>query len=397
MKRYDYILVGAGAAGMQLLAAFCRDPFFSNYSILVIDADSKTSNDRTWCWWERGEGAWSELVEKQWEKVSVVGGRVMQFGVEDYSYNMVHSAKFYAAVKAIAQAHVGIDWVQERYVKHREEHDFVEVMTEGNRYEGKYLFTSVANLKEAMRSTQHPYLHQHFIGWFVKTEHPVFDENTALMMDFSVEQRGNTRFMYVLPTAPNEALVEYTLFSDTLLSEGEYEQAITEYLDGLQAGAVTIERKERGAIPMTTYPFWKHNTQRVLHIGIAGGWTRASTGYTFHNSTKESMRLAASLKAGLSDMRSFHVSSRFHFYDFVVLDVLKRRNDVGAAFFSRIFETNRIHVVFDFLNGQSTLQQEINIVSKSSPRLQLMYSVLRYVFSRLGFPLYRYKGQYQMK
>jgi lycopene beta-cyclase len=231
----------------------------------------------------------------------------------------------------------------------------------------------------------------------VKTEHPVFDSNTALMMDFSVEQRGNTRFMYVLPTSPSEALVEYTLFSDTLLSEGEYEQAITEYLDGLQAGAVTIQRKERGAIPMTTYPFWKHNTQRVLHIGIAGGWTRASTGYTFHNSTKESMRLAASLKAGLSDMRSFHVSSRFHFYDFVVLDLLKRRNDVGAGFFSRIFETNRIHVVFDFLNGQSTLQQEINIVSKSSPRLQLMYSVLRYVFSRLGFPLYRYKGLYRMK
>ena len=389
MKRYDYILVGAGAAGMQLLAAFCRDPFFSNHSILVIDADSKTANDRTWCWWERGEGMWGELVDKQWDKVSVFGGRAMQFGVEDYPYNMLHSAKFYAAVKGMTQAHGGIDWALERYVKHSEEQGYVEVITENNRYEGTYLFTSIADLKSAMQSPRHPYLHQHFIGWFVKTEHPVFEADSALMMDFSVEQRGNTRFMYVLPTSPHEALVEYTLFSDTLLGEEEYEQAISEYLEALQAGAITIQRKEQGAIPMTTYPFWKHNTTRVLHIGIAGGWTRASTGYTFYNSTKESMRLVGALKSGLSDMRTFHASSRFHFYDFVVLDVLKRRNDVGAAFFGRIFETNPIHVVFDFLNGQSTLRQEVNVIARSRPRLQLVYSVLRYVWGRLGFPLYK--------
>jgi lycopene beta-cyclase len=31
---------------------------------------------------------------------------------------------------------------------------------------------------------------------------------------------------------------------------------------------------------MTCYPLEK-NTQRVLNIGTAGGWTKASTGYTF--------------------------------------------------------------------------------------------------------------------
>jgi lycopene beta-cyclase len=102
------------------------------------------------------------------------------------------------------------------------------------------------------------------------------------------------------------------------------------------------------------------------------------------------MRLVGALKSGLTDMRSFHGASRFNFYDFVVLDVLKRRNDVGAAFFGRIFETNPIHVVFDFLNGQSTLSQEIRIIARSRPRLQLVYSVLRYVWGRLGFPLYKH-------
>jgi lycopene beta-cyclase len=38
---------------------------------------------------------------------------------------------------------------------------------------------------------------------------------------------------------------------------------------------------------MTCYPFGKKH-KRVLNIGTAGGWTKASTGYTFKNSDKKS-------------------------------------------------------------------------------------------------------------
>ena len=44
-------------------------------------------------------------------------------------------------------------------------------------------------------------------------------------MDFSVPQKGNTRFMYVLPISATEALVEYTLFSEHLLEKTAYEEA----------------------------------------------------------------------------------------------------------------------------------------------------------------------------
>ena len=49
-------------------------------------------------------------------------------------------------------------------------------------------------------------------------------------MDFSVAQKGNTRFMYVLPTSENEALLEYTLFSKDLLLKEEYEVEIQHYI-----------------------------------------------------------------------------------------------------------------------------------------------------------------------
>ena len=65
-------------------------------------------------------------------------------------------------------------------------------------------------------------------------------------MDFSVEQKGNTRFMYVLPTSPTEALLEYTLFSKELLSKEEYEAEIEKYLQQLGISHYTILEKEIG-------------------------------------------------------------------------------------------------------------------------------------------------------
>ena len=96
-------------------------------------------------------------------------------------------------------------------------------------------------------------------------------------MDFEVPQKNNTRFMYVLPFSKHEALVEYTLFSKDLLEDKEYESAIQAYLEDKKAGEVSIVEKEKGSIPMTAYDFSQHNTANLLHIGTAGGWTKAQT------------------------------------------------------------------------------------------------------------------------
>ncbi|NBR59983.1 MAG: hypothetical protein EBT89_12625, partial [Opitutaceae bacterium] len=78
----------------------------------------------------------------------------------------------------------------------------------------------------------------------------------------------------------------------------EYETAIQQYLSRLNCDSYEIERKERGIIPMTDYPFHRVNTKRVLMIGSAGGWTRASTGYTFKNSGILAERVAKKPQCG---------------------------------------------------------------------------------------------------
>ena len=52
-KEYDYIIAGAGCAGLSLLMRMNGDPFFADKKILVVDAAGKNQNDRTWCFWEK--------------------------------------------------------------------------------------------------------------------------------------------------------------------------------------------------------------------------------------------------------------------------------------------------------------------------------------------------------
>ena len=47
MKQFDYIIAGAGAAGLTL-AYLLMEYEDREKSILIIDKDSKSTNDRTW-------------------------------------------------------------------------------------------------------------------------------------------------------------------------------------------------------------------------------------------------------------------------------------------------------------------------------------------------------------
>ncbi|HAO50811.1 MAG TPA: lycopene cyclase, partial [Runella sp.] len=52
MQNYDFIIAGGGLAGLSL-AYYMNQTVLRDKSILIIDQDTKSQNDRTWCFWEK--------------------------------------------------------------------------------------------------------------------------------------------------------------------------------------------------------------------------------------------------------------------------------------------------------------------------------------------------------
>ena len=96
MQNHDYIITGSGASGLMLAYRMAKDSFFDTASILIIDKEKKTSNDRTWCFWENGKGEWDDLVYKSWSKILFESYSYKNtIPLQSYTYKMIRSSKFY--------------------------------------------------------------------------------------------------------------------------------------------------------------------------------------------------------------------------------------------------------------------------------------------------------------
>jgi len=361
-QAYDYIIGGGGASGLYLAAVLAEHPIYKNLKGLVIDPKTSYENDRTWCFWEEGIGAWDAHIFKQWDTITFKSDAYSNtISLDPFQYKMIRSKEVYATLMDRIKKHPNIEFCYEKINHFRDEGIRVLVSTDQHTFSSNKFFSSILNWRLIQTQTKYPLLQQHFVGWFVKTSNPVFNERQATFMDFSVSQKKNTRFMYVLPFSDSDALVEYTLFSKDLLSLKEYEKAIDSYLIQMGAGEYSIVEKEQGSIPMTAFPFEKQNSKNILHIGSAGGWTKATTGFTFKNIERKTNELSRFLESN-TDFSKFTKSNRFRFYDLLFLDVLHRYNEKGGMLFSKLFEKNTPQRIFRFLDEQTQIIDEIKLM-----------------------------------
>jgi lycopene beta-cyclase len=381
MKHYNYIFTGAGLSALMTVYKMALSGKFKDKTILLIDEDIKKTNDRTWCFWEKNDSIWKKSISKKWNSALFANADFQRdLDLLPYRYSMVQGLDFYNQVFEGILNEANIRFINQKVIDINEIPNHVYVATETDSYTCDTLFNSIYRKAEVENQTKYPVLQQHFIGWFIKSEQAIFNTKQATFMDFSVEQKGNTRFMYVLPVSKTEALLEYTLFSHQLLEKSEYEREIEKYIQKLGISNYEIIDKEQGSIPMSCYPFWKKNTKRVLNIGTAGGWTKASTGYTFKNSDKKSTQLIAFLQKE-HDLRSFHKKTKFWFYDLLLLDILDRRNDLGANLFSSMFKKGDSTLIFKFLDEETSLLEDIQVILKcpKTPFISALIRSIRYL------------------
>lgn len=368
MNHYNYIFTGNGLSALLTLFEMIHSGRFSDKKILLIDSDVKNKNDRTWCFWD-SEKLFDNIIAKKWGQAWFKNENFTnQLHLYPYEYKMIRSAEFYAYIFAEISQHPNIEIFQDKVLDFSELGNHCVVKTKTKSFTCNQVFNSIYNPELVKAQTKFPLVQQHFIGWFIKSKEAIFTENCPTFMDFSVKQKGNTRFMYVLPTSSTEALVEYTLFSKDLLSKNEYETEIEKYLKDLGISEYEIIEKEQGNIPMTCFPFWKNNSKNIVNIGSAGGWSKASTGYTFKNSVRQAKELVRFLIEGTStslsetDFTKFHKINKFWLYDLLLIDILYKSNQHGSTIFSSMFKTGKVALIFKFLDEETSLWEDLQVI-----------------------------------
>ena len=111
---------------------------------------------------------------------------------------------------------------------------------------------------------------------------------------------------------------------------------------------------------MTTYPFYKGSTKNITKIGTAGGWVKPSTGYSFKNCEKYSLRILDNIKER-KDLRIIP-KRKYYFLDKILLGVLSKYNHRGETIFYRMIKRNSTKKVLEFLDEESKLLDIVKII-----------------------------------
>ncbi|HYJ62583.1 MAG TPA: lycopene cyclase family protein, partial [Parafilimonas sp.] len=353
VNKYDYIITGAGCAGLSLLRSMMQHQYFNNKKILLIDKAEKNVNERTWCFWEQQPGLFEDIIYHRWPQIDFFSNDFSaRFDLMPYQYKMIRGIDLYETVLNEAAQHENIDIIYEEVKSIFSNESYAVVKTTDKEFHAEYVFNSIffTDWKQQALQQKNVYvLLQHFKGWMIEVDENIFDERIATFMDFRISQNEGTAFVYVLPVAKNKALIEYTVFSEEILKQKEYDAALENYITStLNIKKYKILNAEFGVIPMTNYKFSKGDS-RIINIGVVGGDTKASSGYTFQFIQKHTTKVIDALlheKNPLLTKPFFE--KRFNLYDSILLNILKHKKMNGDEIFAQLFKNNSVQTIFKF-------------------------------------------------
>ena len=362
--KYDYIIAGSGCAGLSLLHKILQTPSLQNKSILVIDKDQKKSNDRTWCFWEKNPGPFESIVYAKWNKLEFLSTDFKkELNLESYTYKMIQGIDFYNFTINYAKKFKNVSFVQESINSIDNIDKKAVLKTTKNTYTANYIFNST-NLFNPKINEQNSLL-QHFKGWLIKTEKPVFNPEIGRLMDFRVSQENGATFVYVLPTSTTEALVEYTLFSPRVLEREIYTSELKKYIkEELGIDNYTLIHQESGVIPMSLEKFEQNPKQNVINIGTSGGYTKASSGYTFQFIQKNIKEIINNLVEGNNLIQQTSFKNKYYQWtDRTLIDVLLSNKLTGKDVFTKMFQKVPAEKILAFLGNESSFLEDLKVFS----------------------------------
>lgn len=376
-ERADVVVLGAGCAGLSLAVRLVG----SGRRVVLVDPRTAWERDRTWCFFTGTEHPFAHLPTATWSRWTVrAGGRAVDCAAPGLAYAHLPADVFYRDARARlddprVSVHPG---VAARAVVEREDH--VEVRLDGGAtVRAEVVVDTRPPDLLAPPDPRWARLLQHFEGWHVHTERPVFDPGAVTLMDFDVPAGPGVRFLYVLPFSPTEALVEDTHFSPH--PQADYAGLLRSWLDARAGpGGWRVDWRERGALPMTVAPFPARPSLRVHRLGLGGGAARPATGYAFLAIQRAADALAHQLRVDpLGAVPPFR-RARTEWLDGVFLEWLAGAPEMGPEAFFTMFSHAAPARVARFLSETAGLLDDLAVVTALARRVRrpIADAALRY-------------------
>ena len=351
--QYDYVFIGMGASNGLMLLEFIKRGFHQTKRIAIIEKAQKNTNDKTYCFWSTPDASivkdLSSIISYQYQFVQTNATKVQS--IQDQPYYCIKSIDFYNLVQATIASYP-ID-VFEGQVDGLNPHvNHIDIAFDSKVIRGAIVFDSrPPNFTQEANNKS--FLLQSFFGYHIRLKEAVLNTDTFQMMNFDVDQSNYTQFVYNLPYAPNECLVELTRFGvDTI--DVDYAKKILDDKIVTEFGAYEIIAEEEGCIPMTVLKHPASSDDRIIHMGARANLIKPTTGYGF----KKMYEFAA---AFVNPEKAQTSKTRFVFYDHLLLIILIRWPYIGKKIFTALFQKNSIQSIFSFLEEKSAVSAEIKI------------------------------------
>jgi lycopene beta-cyclase len=368
--KYDFILAGGGMAALSL-AYYLNNSTLRNKSILIIDQEVKNKNDHTFCFWEKGNSPFEAIVCQKWNKVWFYGTNNFSklLSLDSYKYKMIKGIDFYQFINTSLSENPNITILTAKVLEIIGNKNPIVTTTAGNFVASSFVFDSI--FRPEYDNPKYNNLLQHFKGWVIETQNPLFKLDEPTLFDFRIDQKNELRFVYVLPMSEKKALIEFTIFSDNLLSDDSYNYYLKNYIENtlkvsdyqINEEEYAISETEFGIVPMSDEPHNFRPHHKILRIGTAGGFVKSSTGYSFQRCQVYLQKLVKILESGEDNFEEINKNKWKAYLDSTLLNVMKWKKAPQDAVFTALFQKNKTETVLKFLSEETTFFQDIKLMN----------------------------------
>ncbi len=359
----DVAILGGGCAGLSLAVRLAG----SGLRVTVIEPRLEYKDDRVWSFFRTRPDPFAACVRASWSKWHVSSAGVTARRTSDrLRYESVSSGAFYRLALQICDAAPNIDLRLGTSVLADPRPPAMDgpwrVETSAGQLSSRY----VIDTRPTGRASGYG---QSFLGQEIRVGFDAFDPDDVPMMCFAAPRPDRVDFLYILPFARDEALVEVTTFGAKIPDISDHRHWLNSEIAQLTRGqSFDVLREERAFIPMALpQPGAAKPPARFAHAGLRGGAARPSTGYAYQRIQESADLCAAQILRGADrlDLRLDSPATRF--MDGVFLRVLQRRPDRGPALFSALFRNAPADRLERFLSGSTAPIDRVSVMASLPP------------------------------